>query len=324
MDATTLTDRYVDAAMHTVPEKQRADLAAELQASIADQVDARVDSGEDAHAAEVAVLTELGDPDVLAAGYTGRVLHLIGPRYYLDWWRLLKLLLWIVPACTAFAIALGQVIQLAPIGSVVGPAVVGALGSVVQVCFWTTLVFVVLERLGRETMDAGPWTPDRLPAPRERGARFSDLVTSLVWLLLVAGAVLWDVFRGLAFANGTWMPVFDPALWPAWMIALFAVLAAFAVVSVLVYRRGGWSYALAAVHGILDVLLFGAIIWLLLEGRLLNPALVSALGEATSAEVPRILGVLLAVGLAIVGVWDALDAFRKARGSNRAETRVPA
>jgi hypothetical protein len=120
------------------------------------------------------------------------------------------------------------------------------------------------------------------------------------------------------------MPVFDPALWPAWMIALFAVLAAFAVVSVLIYRRGGWSYALAAVHGILDLLLFGAIIWLLLEGRLLNPALVSALGEATSAEVPRILGVLLAVGLAIVGVWDALDAFRKARGSNRAETRVPA
>jgi hypothetical protein len=326
MDATTLTDRYVDAAMRTVPEKQRADLAAELQASIADQVDARVGSGEDADAAERAVLTELGDPDVLAAGYTGRVLHLIGPRYYMDWWRLLKLLLWIVPVCTAFAVALGQLIAMAAIGSVIGAAVVGALWSVVQVSFWVTLVFVVLERLGHETMDAGPWTPDRLPVPRRRGARLSDLVTSLVWLLLVAGAVLWDVLRGLAFANGMWMPVFDQALWPGWMIALFAILAAFAVVSVLVYRRGGWSYPLAAVHGILDVLLFGAIIWLLVERRLLNPELVSALGEATSAEVARILGVLLGLGLAIVGVWDALDAFLKARGrdSSRGETRNPA
>ena len=38
---TSLTDRYVDAAMRTVPEKQRADLAAELRASIDDQIDAR-------------------------------------------------------------------------------------------------------------------------------------------------------------------------------------------------------------------------------------------------------------------------------------------
>ena len=54
------------------------------------------------------MLTELGDPDKLAAGYTDRPLYLIGPRYYLDWWRLLKLLLWIVPACAAFGVALGQ------------------------------------------------------------------------------------------------------------------------------------------------------------------------------------------------------------------------
>ena len=45
MNTSTLTDRYIDAAMRTVPEKQRADLAAELRASIDDQIDARVESG---------------------------------------------------------------------------------------------------------------------------------------------------------------------------------------------------------------------------------------------------------------------------------------
>ena len=33
----SLTDRYVDAAMRTVPENQRADLAAELRVSIDDR-----------------------------------------------------------------------------------------------------------------------------------------------------------------------------------------------------------------------------------------------------------------------------------------------
>ncbi len=66
--------------MRTVPEKQRADLSAELRASIADQIDARVESGESRDAAERAVLIELGDPDALAAGYTDRPLHLIGPH----------------------------------------------------------------------------------------------------------------------------------------------------------------------------------------------------------------------------------------------------
>ena len=41
MNTTSLTDRYVDAAMRTVPEKQRHDLGAELRASIDDQIDAQ-------------------------------------------------------------------------------------------------------------------------------------------------------------------------------------------------------------------------------------------------------------------------------------------
>src|SRR3954464_2212709 len=113
---TTLTDRYVSAAVRTVPEDQRSDLAAELRASIDDQVDARVEGGEPRGSAERAVLTDLGDPDKLAAGYMDRPLYLIGPRYFLDWWRLLKLLLWIVLPCAAFGIALGQTIAGEPFG----------------------------------------------------------------------------------------------------------------------------------------------------------------------------------------------------------------
>ena len=103
----TLTTRYIDAVTRSVPERQRDDVARELAAAIADQIDARLVAGEAPGDAERIVLTELGDPERLAAGYADRPLHLIGPRYYLEWKRLLVLLLWIVPACAAGGVAIG-------------------------------------------------------------------------------------------------------------------------------------------------------------------------------------------------------------------------
>ncbi len=126
-DATTLTERYVDTAMRTVPEAQRSDLSAELRALIADQVDARIGAGEGIAEAERAVLQELGDPDALAAGYAGRPLHLIGPRYFLTWWRLLKLLLWIVLPLVALGATVTASLSGAPLGEIVGTVAVALL-----------------------------------------------------------------------------------------------------------------------------------------------------------------------------------------------------
>ena len=104
----TLTQRYITAAIQSLPPESQDDVRAELEASIADAVEARVEHGDQPEAAERATLNELGDPALLAAGYADRPLHLIGPRYYPTWWRLLKLLLLIVPLCVLGAVALGQ------------------------------------------------------------------------------------------------------------------------------------------------------------------------------------------------------------------------
>ena len=95
----TLTERYISATIRSLPAESQEDVRAELAASIADAVEARTEQGEDPGAAEREVLTGLGDPAVLAAGYADRPLHLLGPRHYLTWRRLLIVLLWIVPAC---------------------------------------------------------------------------------------------------------------------------------------------------------------------------------------------------------------------------------
>lgn len=319
----TLTDRYVDAAMRTVPEKQRSDLSAELAASIADQIEARTDAGEDAAEAERAVLTELGDPEVLAAGYTGRQLHLIGPRYYLDWWRLLKLLLWIVIPCAGAAVALGKVLSGAPVGDVIGSICVTMLTAGLHVAFWVTLVFVILERTGHETMDATAWTPEKLPESKQTGARFSDLIASLVWLLILAGAIVWDQVFGLVYLDDRWIPALDPALWPWWLSVFLIVIAVEAIVSFSVYARGRWTYALATVHGILDLVTMVLAVSLLMQNRLINPVVASAITDAAGtegADAPRIIAILVGAGIVGVAVWDAIDAFLKARRSRSVKT----
>src|SRR5690625_3189316 len=93
---TSLADRYISATINELPADLHDEVRPELQASIAEAEEARMAQGEDRETAERAVLTELGDPAVLAAGYADRPLQLIGPGYYLPWLRLLKLLLMII------------------------------------------------------------------------------------------------------------------------------------------------------------------------------------------------------------------------------------
>jgi len=314
----TLTDRYVDAAMRTVPEKQRSDLSAELRASIGDQIDARVDAGEVADAAERAVLSELGDPDKLAAGYTDRPLHLIGPRYYLDWWRLLKLLLWIVPPFAAFGIALGQALSGASFGTIVGSTIVGVIGVVVQLAFWVTVVFAVIERsAGRSGGEPlAPWTLAQLPVPRESGAKLSDLIGRVVYLAVWAVAILWDLLIG--FVPGSDLSFLDPGLWPWWIAGLFALMAAEAVLAYVAYRTGRWTYRLAAVNTVLTLAIALPALWLLTQDRLLNPDFFPTLVPDDGAEVSQIIAVITGFGIAAIAIWDIVDAFLKAR---RAQSR---
>ena len=316
MTFTTLTDRYVDAAMRTVPENQRADLAAELRGSIDDQIEARTAGGEDHASAERAVLIDLGDPDKLAAQYTDRPLWLIGPRYFLDWWRLLKLLLWIVPACAAFGVSLAMVLGGATFGEIIGALVPLLLSVVVHLAFWTTLVFVVLERTGHETIDAGPWTPDSLPEPRQKGVGLGDMIASLGFLAIMVGVVLWDLFVGFV-PTEPGLSFLAPGLWPWWILGLFLVMALEAALAIVVYAVGHWTVGLAVANGILNLVIAVPALWLLFAGRLINPEYFPTIIPDSGDEVGQIITVIVGFVIAGVAIWDTVDASLKAVRARR-------
>ncbi|MCP2636246.1 permease prefix domain 1-containing protein [Microbacterium sp. HD4P20] len=312
---TTLTDRYVDAAMRTVPESGRDDLAAELRASIDDQIDARVDDGEPRDVAERAVLTGLGDPEKLAADYTGRTLYLIGPRYYLDWWRLLKLLLWIVLPTAALGVALARTLTGSNVGEVIGGTVVTLLTVALHVVFWTTLIFVIVER-GWSRGARAPlteWTVDQLPEPRPRGVGFGDMVASLVFLAIAVGAVIWDRFVGFV-PTQPGLSFLNPELWPWWIGGLFVLMALEAVLAVVVYLVRGWTWTLAIVNAAIALAVAVPALLLLAQGMLVNPDFFPAVarGAAESdSNVAAILSVVFGFVIAGIAVWDITDVFVK-------------
>jgi len=315
---TTLTERYIQAVTRSIPEAQRGDVAAELRGLIADQLDARIEEGEPPAAAERAVLTELGDPDKLAAGMIDRPLHLIGPRYYLDWWRLLKLLLWIVPPIAAFGIALGQTLAGAPIGAIIGSTIGGTITVIVHLAFWTALVFFIIERSEAGGTKAegvtDPWTLDDLPELHASRARFADMVVSLVFLALAAAVLVWDQLFGLVYLDDRWMSFLDPGLWPWWMGGLLIVLAVEAAFQVVLYVNRRWTIGLAAANTVLNLVVAVPAIWLLSQDALLNQDFWLTVVPAPDAEkVYGILSVLTGFGIGAIALWDTIDGFLKAR-----------
>jgi hypothetical protein len=311
----TLTDRYIQAVIRTIPERQRGDVAAELRGSIADQLEARLAGGGTLDDAERDVLNELGDPDKLAAGYADRPLHLIGPRYYLEWWRLLKLLLAIVVPLAAFGIALGQTLAGTPIGGIIGSTIGGAITVAVHLAFWTALVFALVERSDEARTAIAPWTVDRLRAETPyTGARFVDMIVSVVFLAIAAVALVWDQLVGAVYLGGRWMSFLSPELWPWWAGALLVAIGIDAVLLIVVFLAGRWTYALAAVNAALNVVVAVPAIWLLSQDMLLNKAFwLEVIPNGDAEKVYAILSVLTGFAIAGIAVWDTLDAFLKAR-----------
>ncbi|MFD6860266.1 permease prefix domain 1-containing protein [Rhodococcus sp. NPDC060086] len=301
----TLTDRYIATTLRRIPTDKRDDIDRELRGSIADAVDARIDSGIDPVAAETEVLTELGDPDRLAAEYAGRPLYLIGPELYLGWRRLLAVLLWIAPIPGVVVLAL-DVIEGGAVGSAIASGIWVTAIVAVQIVFWTTLVFAVLERNGHRQRDlAGEWTVERLPdTVGDRQIRLSDTVWAVAFqIFVIAAVILQRDFTAYQDADGSTIPILDPELWSFWIPVLLALTALGAVLEIVKYAVGHWTVSLAAAVTVVSVLFTVPLVWLGSTDRLFEPAYFEAAFGATT-EPMRVANVVVIVVALGVAAWE--------------------
>lgn len=324
---TDLSERYLVAALRGVPGGQRADVERELRGAIDDAVEDRVNAGEPPDSAERAVLEGLGDPARLAAGITGKPLHLIGPDLFIPYRNLLLTLLSIVMPIVGIVLA---GVAIADGSDVVGALLAGIGGAWtvgIHLFFWVTITFVAIERLDamRDARDEftgamGRWTVDQLPALPQDRVSAGEVAGEVLTTVLTIGGLLFLYGAGwFTDAAGAAVTVFNPGLPTLWLPALIIVLGAIAVVQVAVYFVGRWTIPLAAGYALLELAFAVPVVWLALNGALVNPAFAEAIGWPPLSDGDGIAMIALAVTVALVTGYEIFDAFRRAR---RADARA--
>ncbi len=318
---TSLTDRYVAAVLQHIPTNKRTDVERELASSIADAIDDRVANGEGHDSAERDVLESMGDPARLAASMAGRRMYLIGPSSFLEWRRLMTVLLSVVVPISAIAVG---VIELARDGEI-AQAIVAGLGAginvAVHLAFWVTLIFVLVERADwRRTTDEGEqparWTVDQLPAAPATRISLSDTVGEIITLVITIAGLL--ILRGLTWADdatGQEIPILHPSIVDWWVPLLVLVLLTLLGFRIMLHILGRWTMPMAVAHAVLSLAFALPIVYLALTGTLVNPAFAAAVGYPPLAEGDGPVMVLIAIGVTLVSVWEIFDGFRQARRS---------
>ncbi len=265
--------------------------------------------------AEYAALEELGDPDRLAAGYTGKRLQLIGPELYPAYVRVLKaVLLSVVPVV---------VIVLAIVEAIDGQSVADILGGAI----WNGLHPRRADRLldhprlrpgrarfgdGRpcRSSSASSGHPKQLPQIPSGSIRsVGELVSSLVWLALIGAAIVWQQFRS---PIGDQLPMLDPDLWSFWLPLILALLVVEMAFEVVKYRAGSWSRGLATANVVLRALFAAPIVYLAATDKLLNPAAVAEIQDGWPGFDPATANTVVIVAALLIWAWDSIDGWRKA------------
>jgi hypothetical protein len=310
----SLTDRYVTGVLAGVPKGRRDEVGARLRASIGEAVDAQVAGGVAAADAERAVLTGLGDPTRVSAEYSGRPLYLVGPGFYVDYIRLLRLLLLIIVPAIGVVTGAASAVAGADLWDVVLTGVSAAFAVGVQVAFWVTLAFALIERSGAQPRQVtAVWEVDDLPPlPRYR-IGLGNTIGSITGLAVLIWFLLWQPGYQESFVlGGPSIPILDPALGQFWIPYLVGVLLASIVLEIVKYLKGRWTVMLAAINTVLSLAFALPAIWLIRSDQLLNPEFLAAI--TTDAVAPAVAAVptLIVWIIAAVSVIDIADGWWKA------------
>lgn len=242
----------------------------------------------------------------------GRPGSLIGPAVYPAFIRVLTRLEAIIVPIVFVGVGLASIVGEASPWQVLASAANAAFLAGVQIAFWVTVVFAVVERTGGAP---ATWALDEVPkARRATGVSVGELIASTIGLTLLAVFLLWQPgYQATWGDKGSLIPILDPALNAFWIPWLVAVVIASLVLTVAVFVHGRWTIWLAGVNSALNLAFAGPVVWLLLNDRVLSPQFVDAIQKAP-VPAPAFVPTLLAWIFAGVAVLDSAQSWWRALG----------
>ncbi|MGG4263841.1 HAAS signaling domain-containing protein [Peribacillus simplex] len=325
-----LIELYIQEVTRRLPEKSREDIALELQSTIEDMLP--VDHTEqDVKAA----LLKLGDPVTLASRYRDRPMHLIGPRYFDVYICLLKMILPIAAVISLIGLIgdnpfreIGDTVVDA-ILIIIGKGIAGMISTGIQVFFWLTISFAILERVDTSkdqsplTKDLKPWTPENLKdipnISKKKAVPIIEIFASLLGL---------SVFTALYFNAANLLGVYEKrngnlifvtpsfnqdVLNSYWLlVSCVVIIGGLLAIYKLFLRR--WTLKLALFHAIYQILSTLTFIIIISNPDLLNPEFIAyqRILFSTDEWKTSIYWGLILISI-FFAVYDSYQGFRKAK-----------
>ncbi len=328
-----LIEIYIQEVTRRLPEKNREDIALELRSTIEDMLpDDYVEK--DVKKA----LEKLGNPASLASGYRDQPMHLIGPRYYDLYISLFKMILPIAGVIAVISMIAsyffsynGEEAILNIIIKVFSEGIWVLIEVGIQVAFWVTLTFAIIERSdkGRDTepltMNYTKWTPDDLKnvtyIPKKKAIPRSEVFFSLIWTAIWATSYFYaDHLLGIYKNEGSGLEFVTPALnqdviisyWPL-IVIVIGLEVSFALFK---FFKGKWTYKLAVLNTVYEIIATIVVIVIMINPNLFQPEFVSFMADLFSISAEQftnwIIGGVIFLFVLFGGI-SIFDGFRKAR-----------
>lgn len=321
-----LIEAYVYEVTRRLPKKARHDIALELTSTIEDMLPINYTT-EDVQI----VLEKLGNPADFAANYRDEERYLIGPSLYDSYLDTIKLVLpWalvialVVQAIQSFSLLDGEQVMLTMLLEFISFSIPGLIGVALQVLFWITITFVILERSGVKKIQHGEeWTIDALHAvqiiPDSKRISIGEIVVEAVWIvILTAGYLTAEHFIGVyQKAKGDHLLLMTPIFQQQTLLACLPLLllAVALEIALLLYKlkQRAWTMNIAIANLIVKLITTIISIIIISHDNLINNELAPYLAtimQTAPAKIEQGISAIIFATIIVIIITACIDIYK--------------
>jgi hypothetical protein len=275
-----LISRYVSEVVRHLPEKDRKEIARELESNILDMLPPVYSEEE-----EETVLNEMGDPARLADTYRTRGRYLIGPDNFDLYILVLKLVAIILTSVTVTISLVTLFISSDPsIVTILISILTNIASSLSGAFLWVTITFALIDYFNIKTKE-GSWSVKDLPQDSEteslvikKSESIADIVATSVFIAILAGLFYRtpDLFAVYILGQKA-IPIFQASLIRPFIMIMIVLMALSLLRGVAKIQIGKWTPKLLAASAVHDITTTVFLIYVINRQDLVNPDFIAFL-----------------------------------------------
>ena len=325
-----IIDRYIHEVQRRIPEKQRHDIGKEMRSTIEDMLPQNPNEHDVKN-----VLNELGNPAKLASHFNERPMYLIGPRYFDLYHTLFKMIApiaLIISLISLFGQYFGPLSEEVNFPSMIGSLILDGILIIIDVAiqlfFWLTFIFTVMERLSPRseeplTTSFREWTADDLKHVGLSSAQppFSKfyILVRLCWLAIWA-TVYFNANHliGVYEYGKLTIPVFNQNIlqsyWPLVVLVIVGELITLFVKAL----EEKWTGKVAMLQIGLEIITTVIFVFIITRAKLFNPEFAPFMASIFNTTATDLMNLIIfgAIAVSILATGLAVyDAWKKSRVS---------